>query len=93
MDLLVKLPNVGHFLLNVLRAALVLVEKVRMVASCQLFTAFSARFLVRTFVDFGDAYVAVRTNCVRSFQVCRFPTLSLCVLHPFACKIRSQRAW
>ena len=29
--------------------------------------------------DFGNAYVAVRTNYMHSFQVCRFPTLPLCV--------------
>ena len=66
------------FLLKLLRVDLVLVEKVRMAASCWLFTAFSVRFLVRMCVDFGDAYVAVRTNYMRSFQVCCFPTLPLC---------------
>ena len=28
-------------------------------------------------VDFGNAYIAVRTNYVHSFQVCCFPTLPL----------------
>ena len=30
---------------------------------------------------------------MHSFQVCRFPTLPLCVFCPLACKIWSQRAW
>ena len=58
-------PNVGHCLLKLLRVDLVLVEKVRMAASCWLFTAFSARFLVRMFVDFGDVYIAV---CIHYVQ-------------------------
>ena len=41
-------------------------------------------------VDFGDADVAVRTNYVHSFLVCRFPTLPLYVFPPFVCKIWNQ---
>ena len=50
MDLLVIAffsLNMGHFSLKSLYADLVLVEKVRMVAICWLFSAFLARFLDR----------------------------------------------
>ena len=67
-----------YFSLKSLHADLVLVEKVRMVASCWLFTAFWARFLVRMCVDFGDAYVAVRTSMCTVFRYVVFQP-SLCV--------------
>ena len=46
---------------------------------CQLLVVYCilGEILVRMFVDFGDAYVTVRTNCVHSFQLCHFPTLPL----------------
>ena len=69
-------PNVGHFLLKSLRANLVLAEKVRMIASCLLLTAFSVRFLVRLWRCVRHCSYKL---CIHSFHVCHFPTLPMCV--------------
>ena len=66
----------GHILLKLLHANLVLVEKGKKVASCQLFTAFLVRFLVRR-CRLGNAYVTVRTNYAQFSGV----LLSKCCAH------------
>ena len=68
----------GNFSLKSLHADLVPVEKVRMAASCYLFTAFSARFLGRMCVYFGDAYVSVHTNCMQFSGMSFSNSPSLC---------------